>query len=220
MSPTSYQTAPPRTLTIAEWATCVKSTWEEKNSVGYHVVRKDARKRLPRAIGGSVDRRSQIRVGMHVGYPGRDLVGAEHDVFEFWLPVLCVSHWIGWNFPQIGVLWIDKIFKRLRRGLFVERVLLNCLAHDLEVMLQLRFLRDEHGALIAPRGEAEQNDDDRNDDHQLQQSKAGKETAFRSSRAAHALPVSANSARYRPHVRFLTTPFIWFHRERWPGILN
>src|SRR2546422_3968262 len=143
MSPTSYQTAPPRTLTIAERTTGVKSAWAEKNSVGYHVVRKAARTQLPGVISRSVNRRGLVRIGMHVGYSGGDLVGAEHDVFEFWLPVLRVSHWIGWNFPQIGVLWVDKIFKRLRRGLFVERVLFDRLAHDLDVVFQLRFLRED-----------------------------------------------------------------------------
>src|ERR1700739_1589736 len=94
--------------------------------------RRASASKLPGAISRVFEWRDRVRGRMYVGDAWRGLVSAEQYVIGIGFPITGARHGIIWDFAQIA--GGDQIIQRLRSGGLVECVLLDCVAHRLEVL--------------------------------------------------------------------------------------
>src|SRR5207302_2839821 len=125
---------------------------------------------LPRAIRGVFEWRDGVGSGMHVGYAGRGLVRAQQDVVEIGVPVAGASDGVGGNFAEVTCG--NEVVERLRACGLIQRVLLNGVAHGLQVLLEYRLPSANDGFFVTARGDADQHQDDGDHHHQLEHGEA------------------------------------------------
>ena len=80
---------------------------------------------------------------MNVNHPRTRLVRAQHNAIVLRHPVRRPGNRVHRNLAQVSGL--HQIFQGLRRGLFVQCVVIDRLPHDLQVMVQCCFARMLHG---------------------------------------------------------------------------
>src|SRR5712692_1571857 len=108
---------------------------------------------------------------MNINQPGARLLRAQHHAVVLLRPIRCAGNRIPGHHPQVACL--HQIIQGLRRGLLVERVVIDRLTHGLQILLQRRFFRALDGFLIQRSGHADQNEDDGDDNHQLDEGESG-----------------------------------------------
>src|ERR1700680_4681400 len=123
---------------------------------------------------------------MHIHHPGAGLVRAQHYFIELWLPIFCLSHRVGRHNAQISSFL--QSLDGLRSRLLIERVVIDSLAHHLQILLQGSLTGANYRAVIAPRRDPDQNEDDCNYNHQFDQRKAkAANAALRTGNRVHLL---------------------------------
>jgi len=70
---------------------------------------------------------------MNVNHPGARLIWAEHHAVVLRHPILRLGYGINRNLPEVARL--DEIIQGLRRSLLVERIVVDRLPHDHQVLL-------------------------------------------------------------------------------------
>src|ERR1700730_11876145 len=115
---------------------------------------------------------------MNIHYAGTGLVRAQHYFVELRLPIFRLSHRISWYHAEISGLL--QRFNGLWGGLLIEGVVVDGLAHHLQILFQSSLARANDRAVVAPRRNSDQNKDDCNYNHQLDQRKAKASHATRS----------------------------------------
>src|ERR1700675_1096789 len=167
MSPTSYQAAPPRTTTIAE----------QRNSVKLVIyglacpVCSSSKIRLPGRIRSSVAP-AYLATRMHVVNTRAGLIGAQHGIPDMRDPIFFLANRVDRNLPQ--VVSVHQVVKRLRSLLLIQRVIIDGLAHRLQVLLQHRFPGALNGFVVHDCGHANEDRDDHHHNHQLNQRKSAR----------------------------------------------
>ncbi len=107
---------------------------------------------------------------MNVGDSCAGLVRAEDHVFDGDIPVFRMRDRIERNKSHIPGR--NQILKRLRRCLFIQRVLVNDLAHGLQVRAQHGLPCAVDRPLVPSDANRHQDEQNRDDDHQLQKREA------------------------------------------------
>jgi len=108
---------------------------------------------------------------MDVGHAGSGLLRVQQDLVKFRMPIF---------FPRNGVdgdtgnVFRNQIIERGWSGLVIERILLNRVPHDKEVLLERGFFGALDRFLISGRCDARQDHDDDDDDHDFEQGESGR----------------------------------------------
>jgi len=94
--------------------------------------------RSPRIVRSAFNRGDLIGTGMDIGNSRSGLQRVEQDLFGFRMPAPILRDGIDRNRGK--VFRLDKITERRWAGLFVQRILLDGIPHDEEVLLERSFL--------------------------------------------------------------------------------
>src|SRR5206468_1661081 len=89
---------------------------------------------LPLIVGRSLEGGGGAGMGMDVNKSCAGLLRTQDYAVELQIPVCCAGYRILGNSPEVASL--GQIVERLRRGLLVERVVVDGLTHGLKILFQ------------------------------------------------------------------------------------
>ena len=125
---------------------------------------------LPGTVRRVFERRNLIGCGMNVGDAYGSLFGTQQQLIACRIPVFLPGDWVRGNLSQ--VTGAHQFIERHGRGLFVQCVLIDCVPHDEEILVESCLVRANDGLFVPPGADRCQNRNDRYHDHQFKKRKA------------------------------------------------